>query len=94
MEKNQRIPDDSRVQPYTHRHPDRVTSIANFFVHYEVDDEEVATVLRLAEHGCEDEYSCVLVPSFWSLWCTCNLARGAQRHTHSHHVKPNRCFLE
>ena len=74
MEKNQRIPDDSRVQPYTHRHPDRVTSIANFFVHYrEVDDEEgeeVATVLRLAEHGCEDEYSCVLVPSFWSLWCT------------------------
>ena len=30
---------------------------ANFYIHYEVDDEEVATVLRLEEHGGEKEFA-------------------------------------
>ena len=37
--------------------------VANFWIHYEVDDEEVATVLRLEEHGGEDDFSWVLAPS-------------------------------
>ena len=35
----------------------------NFYIHYEVDDDEVPTVLQLAEHGGEDEGCWVLLES-------------------------------
>ena len=34
---------------------------ASTYIHYEVDDEEVATALQLAEYGGEDESSWVLL---------------------------------
>ena len=33
----------------------------NFYIHYEVDDEEVATVLQLTEYGGEDEHAWLLL---------------------------------
>ena len=33
----------------------------NFYIHYEVDDDEVATVLQLTEYGGEDEGSWLLL---------------------------------
>ena len=35
----------------------------NFYIHYEVDDDEVPTVLQLAEYGGEDEGCWVLLES-------------------------------
>ena len=33
----------------------------NFYIHYEVDDDEVPTVLQLSEYGGEDEFCWVLL---------------------------------
>ena len=33
----------------------------NFYIHYEIDDQEVKTVLRLSEYGGHDEMAWVLL---------------------------------
>ena len=49
------------TSPYVSKKIEDKMEKVNFYIHYEIDDQEVKTVLRLSEYGGHDEMAWVLL---------------------------------